>query len=709
MLKNRWRKILPFFKKRRKSLFAIIPALIIGAVVFITLLDNVRTDTYDIQRFAVSEETIRSPITIENKQETDQRIREAVDAVPDRYSISEEVTEERLNYINEIFEAVFKVKEEHDEDAEDAIEDIYQEEAVELKALLSEEISSEISEDIFIILLQQPEAALEEAEKLFSEALEEVLNKGIRVENIQSGITNVERAISYSDLNEDLQGALIELADFAVVENSFFDYEETAQEKKDAATLVDPVIIRAGETIVREGQTITNEIYEQLELVGVLSQDGNIYPILALGFLAAVIAYFFGYESFQIAKNRNWSILPIIATVLLSALAIFIMKIQSVFFDQSNALYLVTPIAAIAILLKILISDRTAIRLSILYAILAAFMFNNYIAGMLHVEAAIYFLFSQLAAIVLMKKISERLVILKTAIGLILIHSAVIILFLFLSFEKYTWFDVFLYIGFGIAAACLSAILAIGILPLFESFLGTLTDMKLLQLSNPNQPLLKKLLVEAPGTYHHSVMVANISETACEAVGANGLLARVGSYYHDIGKTVRPGFFIENQMKNKNPHDLLPPKESADIIIRHTTDGANMLKAHKMPKEIIDIAKQHHSNSLVQFFYVKAKELNPETDEADFRYPGPKPETKETAIICICDSVEPAVRSLQDPTPEQIDSIVSAIISSKISDGQLDNSPLTLRELKTIQHSICDSLKGIFHSRIQYPKEEGDK
>ncbi|MFD1412805.1 HD family phosphohydrolase [Oceanobacillus jeddahense] len=705
-MKKRWKKILPFFKNRRKYFVAIIPALLIGAIVFLTLLDNVRTDTYDIKRFAVSEETIRSPITIENKQETDQRIREAVNAVPDRYSISEEVTEERINYINEIFDAVLTLKEEHDEDT---IEDMYEEEAIEIRSLLSEEISSEISEEVFISLLQQPEPALEEANTVFTQSLENVLNQGIRAENIQSGITNIERDLAYSELDENLQEILLDLADFAVVENSFFDYEATAQEKKDAATLVDPVVIRAGETIVREGQTITNEIYEQLELVGVLSQEGNIYPILALGFLAAVIAYFFGMECLQIAKERDWSVLPIIAVLLLSILAIFVMKIQSYFFDQSNALYLVTPIAAIAILLKVLISDRSALRLSILYSILAAFMFNNYIAGMLHVEAAIYFLFSQLAAIVLMKKLSERLVILKTAIGLILIHSAVIILFLFLSFEKYTWFDVFLYLAFGIVAACLSAILAIGLLPLFESFLGMLTDMKLLQLANPNQPLLKRLLVETPGTYHHSVMVANISETACEAVGANGLLARVGAYYHDIGKTVRPGFFIENQMPNNNPHDKLPPKESADIIIRHTTDGANLLKAHKMPKEIIDIAKQHHSNSVVQYFYMKAKELDPETEEADFRYPGPKPETKENAIVCICDSVEPAVRSLQEPTPETIDSIVSSIINSKISDGQLDNSPLTLKELKIIQHTVCDALKGIFHSRIQYPKKEGDK
>lgn len=704
-MKKTWKKLLPFFKNRRKYWFAFIPAVLVGILVFLILLDNVRTDTYDVTRFSIAEETIRSPITIENKPETDRKVREAVNGIPDRFRISEEVTDERLNYIREIFEALHTVKEENQE-LDSGERRSNQEKAIELLAILSEEISSEFSEDVFIVLLQQSMENLEQGEELLLESVEETLTNGVRAENLQSAVANVERTVTDSDLNENLQSALLEVVDFAVVENSFFDYEATAQEKKDAAAMVDPVVIRAGETIVREGQTITNEIYEELELVGVLSQEGNIYPVLGLAFLAVLFAYFIGFESLQIAKKYNWNMLKVLAMVLLTVLTIFIMKVQSLFSDQSNAFYLVTPIAAIAILLRVLIDNRTALRLSILYAIIAAFIFNNHIAGMLHIEAAIFFLFSQLTVITLLKKRSNRYAILKTAIGLILVHSAIIISFIFLTFEKYSWADVFVQLGFGIVSACLSAVLAIGLLPLFESFLGILTDIKLLQLSNPNQPLLKKLLVEAPGTYHHSVMVANISETACEAVGANGLLARVGSYYHDIGKTVRPAFFIENQMGMKNPHDSLPPKESANIIIRHTTDGANLLKAHKLPKEIIDIAKQHHSNSLVQYFYMKEKKEKPDVDEADFRYPGPKPSTKETAIICICDSVEPAVRSLKEPTHEKIDSIVSSIIHSKISDGQLDNSPLTLKELQTIQHSICDSLKGIFHSRIQYPDKE---
>src|SRR5699024_2149381 len=232
-----------------------------------------------------------------------------------------------------------------------------------------------------------------------------------------------------------------------------------------------------------------------------------------------------------------------------------------------------------------------------------------------------------------------------------------------------------------IGAAILSAVLTLGLLPFFETGLGILSDGKLLSLANPNQPLLRKLLTEAPGTYHHSVMVANLSESACEAIGANGLLARVGAYYHDIGKTKTPHFFIENQVAIRNPHDFIEPKQSADIIINHAIDGANMLKEHKLPKEIVDIAREHHGTSLVSFFYHKAKENDENVDEAHFRYPGPKPRTKEGAIISICDAAEAAVRSLKEPSSEKIEEIVASIVKNKLMDGQFDDTPLTLEEL----------------------------
>src|SRR5690625_3679414 len=323
-------------------------------------------------------------------------------------------------------------------------------------------------------------------------------------------------------------------------------------------------------------------------------------------------------------------------------------------------------------------------------------------------EAGIYFLFFQIAAIVFLKNLKDRVSIIKTAFGVAIINIFTIIMFLLLSFIQYDLVQAIIHSAYGIVAAILSAILTIGMLPFFETGLGILSDHKLLSLANPNQPLLKKILTEAPGTYHHSVMVANLSETVCEAIGANGLLARVGSYYHDIGKTIKPHYFIENQVAIRNPHDFLEPLESAKIIINHVTDGVKMLQKHNLPKEIIDIALQHHETSLVEYFYFKAKEKKEEVHEEDFRYPGPKPLTKEAGIISICDSVEAAVRSLREPSPEKIEEIVASIINKKLMDGQFNNTPLTLEELNIIQETVCEALKVIFHSWIQYPTKEAN-
>jgi len=213
------------------------------------------------------------------------------------------------------------------------------------------------------------------------------------------------------------------------------------------------------------------------------------------------------------------------------------------------------------------------------------------------------------------------------------------------------------------------------------------------------------LLTETPGTYHHSVMVANLAEAACEAIGADGLLARVACYYHDIGKTRRPAFFIENQMSGINPHDSLPPERSAEIIISHTTDGAQLLEKHKMPKEIVDIAYQHHGTSTLKFFLHKAKEVGDEVDEKLFSYPGPKPQTKEAAVISIADSVEAAVRSMKQPNSEKIQKLVYSIVQSRVQEHQFDECDVSIKELKTIEKVLCETLNGIFHSRIEYPKE----
>lgn len=266
--------------------------------------------------------------------------------------------------------------------------------------------------------------------------------------------------------------------------------------------------------------------------------------------------------------------------------------------------------------------------------------------------------------------------------------------------------------GYTLIGVVLSGILAVGLLPFFESIFDVVTNIKLLELSNPNQPLMKKLIMEAPGTYHHSMMVANLAEAAAELVGGNPVIARVGAYYHDIGKTKRPYFFGENQIGRDNPHDKITPNLSTLIILSHTKDGLEMAKEQKIPKIIQDIIVQHHGTTLVKYFYFKAKKEaeNPdEIKEEDFRYPGPIPNTKESGILMLADSVEASVRSITDPTKGKIEEMVNNIINDKLNNRQLVDCDLTLKDVEIIRKSFLKTLDGIYHHRIEYPSEAKTK
>ena len=243
-------------------------------------------------------------------------------------------------------------------------------------------------------------------------------------------------------------------------------------------------------------------------------------------------------------------------------------------------------------------------------------------------------------------------------------------------------------------------------LPLWESVFRILTPFKLLELSNPNHPILKRLLMEAPGTYHHSVIVGNLSENAANAIGSNGLLARVSAYYHDQGKLKRPYLFKENQIGAENPHDKMTPGLSAEIIKSHVRDGIEMAMEAKLPQEIIQAIEEHHGTTLVKYFYHKALSEGKDelVKEEDYRYNGRKPQSKETAVIMLADSVEAAVRSMPEPTSDKIDQLIHKIIKDKFDDGQLDECDLTLKDLEKIASSFKTVLMGIFHERIEYPE-----
>jgi putative nucleotidyltransferase with HDIG domain len=236
--------------------------------------------------------------------------------------------------------------------------------------------------------------------------------------------------------------------------------------------------------------------------------------------------------------------------------------------------------------------------------------------------------------------------------------------------------------------------------------------MSLLELSDPSHPLLQELVRRAPGTYNHSINVASIAESAAEAIGANGLLVRVGAYFHDIGKMLKPQYFVENQGSDGNRHESLLPAMSTLVIIAHVKDGADLARQHRLPQSIIDFIEQHHGTTLVEYFYRRAAKLHEndpdggEIDESHFRYPGPKPQTKETAVLMMSDVVESASRALSDPTPARIESLVHDLAMKRLLDGQFDECGLTLQELHTIEESLVKSLTAVYHGRVRYPEHQ---
>lgn len=692
------------------TFFRVLLYVILGFVLYVAMYSNVKPEKLDLQLFTVAEQTVRSPITVEDKLSTDRDRKQASQQVNDVFTINQELAQNRIDLIASIFQSAIEVNEEA-EQLEQKIDDpsvetlSLQERVDKLKDKLTENETRELSDQTFISLLQAPKIDLRIAKDLTVTAINEEMRNDISAEEVENAKKRVEEQLRYSSLSTGLKSASIQLGRYAIVQNEFFDQVATEDLRQQAIEKVEPVRILQGQVIVEEGQLVNNEIYRQLQLVGLLDNEKSIQPFIGLTLIIVILlagVYFYFYE-LRILPATRQSYLLLFSIIFV--LAVIIMKIVSLFqqFDYAEIGY-VYPVAMGALLIKILMDEKISILFTIIISICGSIIFNDGVAGTLNISVGIYILCSGIAGIMILSRQNHRSKILKAGLFVSVVNLVVLLALVFLQNGQYTGLDFGLYLILALVSGISSAVLTIGLLPFFEASFGILSTMRLIELSNPNHPLLRKILTEAPGTYHHSVMVANLAEAACEAIGANGLLARVGCYYHDIGKTKRPQFFIENQMNIDNPHDRLPPQTSANIIVAHAIDGAEMLRKHKMPKEIVDIAEQHHGTTLLKFFYHKAKNNGIEVKEEDYRYPGPRPQTKEAAIVGIADSVEAAVRSMSQPSAEQIEAIIRNIISDRLQDGQLNECELTLRELDIVAHSLCETLKGIFHSRIEYPE-----
>lgn len=722
------KSIIDQFKKFNKPIQVTLTLLVIGVTITLATLTNVYTETYEIERYSISSDTIQSPITIEDTKETERRKRESLNAVEDRYLISAEVAEERINYVSELFDVIetvnlpvkpaqVEIEEDQEETEGETTPDRSQnsdqslpvktttDKIIEFKELASQEIVTNIAEDDLVLLMNTSDREKTIAYELLTTTLNEIFNEGIKQEELSDAKAQLSQRFQYSTLRDELKEILLRVGEFALVENSFFSLEETLDAESQAINNIEPAMIRAGEVIVREGQTITNEIYDKLDLVGLLNSDRNLFPVIGLVVLVLLLVSLIGYGLLTYIEKRYLQFNYLFTLIIISVVMVVLMKAVSLFSTDTNKLFLLMPIAAGSMLLKILFKERLAIIFAIVFSIVGTVIFNEHIPGSLNLEVGIYFLAAQLCSIATLVAIKDRVAIFKTVAISGVVNILIILSFIFLSYDSYQISNILLFLIFAYVSALMAGIVAIGALPFFETVLKLLSDTKLLTLANPNHPLLRRILTEAPGTYHHSVMVANLSEAACEAIGGNGLLARVASYYHDLGKTKKPHYFIENQMGMENPHNFLEPKQSANIIINHPYDGAKILEEHKMPIEIINIAKEHHGTSLLKYFYFKDKETNKDVKEETYRYPGPLPQTKESAIVSLCDPIEAAVRSLEQPTKEKIDKLINSIIQDRLQDGQLNDSHLTFKELTKIKQTISETLTGIYHSRIQYPKD----
>lgn len=689
--------------------------VVLGVILFTSLYGNVKPEKLDISLLTVAEKTIRSPATVEDKINTEKKRQDALNQVQDVYTLKKEYSSNQVDLITSIFDSVSEVNDEievkaknhnmYEEDPIVSIEPTVEEKVTMLKGKLTDRVIKDLSERVFTALVQARNDELSIAKDLTVTAINNVMNKRISADDVENAKKGLEEELKFTTLNGDLKNAAIELGRYAVIQNEFYDPDATEELRKLAAESVEPVKILQGQIIIEEGKLIRKEEFRQLELVGLLDNKQSYKPFIGLLILITIIlssVYFYFYQMKEQPEKRQTNLLLFGIVFILT---FFILKIISMLqiFNYSGIGYLF-PAAMGGMLLKILIDEKLAILSSIIFSIFGSILFNEGVSGTLNFSMGIYILFSALAGVLFLNEQNQRSKILQAGSLAAIVNLFTIWALMFLPNGKFSGLEYGYYIVTAIFSGIGSAVLTMGLLPLLETSFGILSTMKLIELSNPNHPLLRKILMEAPGTYHHSVMVANLADAACEAIGANGLLARVGCYYHDIGKTKRPKFFIENQMQLENPHDRLPPDKSANIIISHVTDGTSILKKYNMPKEIIQIAEQHHGTTLLKFFYHKANQGGEGVLEEDYRYPGPKAQSKESAIIGIADSVEAAVRSLSQPTPETIESLVKKIVTDRLQDGQLNECDLTLKELETVSHSFCETLKGIFHSRIEYPE-----
>ena len=664
-------------------LFGITLSLLVGLLSFGTLPSSIR-----FKSGQVSPRTVKADRTVEvvNQQATEAERRKAADAVPKVFVFdpgASRLSEDKLSATYRLLQEVANERRGPKGASADVRELIYQ-------------LPISLSPNALETLTRSTPEKLRDLESRSHDLLWKVLESGVRTDQVNEARRSIlqEAAGRFASMSPSTRQAIVEVAAECVVPNRNYDSDATEGARDAASAEVKPVtsVVPEGANVVREGEIITSDHMRVLDALGVNQITFNYRRLLGHTLMVAimmlVIVGYLGQERRNVyRRTKNLALIAVI-----SVLTGFVCRSLS---GQSHFL---APVAMASILSCVLVENRLAFLLTSFCALYVGALTQN-------LSVACVGQVSGVVGILALGRADRRSDLISAMVAVAFANALGTLTFALIDMKD--WQHTVQDVLYGSLNGVLSVALAVGVLPVLENLFGVTTHFRLLDISNPGEPLLQKLLREAPGTYQHSIMVANLAEAAAQAIGANALRCKVGAYYHDIGKMKRPRFFVENQMGGENPHEKLTPTLSTMIIHSHVKDGLEMAKQHKLPDMIIDFIAQHHGTSLVSYFYHQACTRCQEGGtvfEDDFRYPGPRPQTRETGIVLLCDGVEAAARTLSSPTPEKITELVHKMVRHHLEDGQLDECGLSMQDLQLIRESLIRSLQGIYHNRLEYPE-----
>ena len=650
---------------------------------------------YDLQPGDVATDIIRAPrtLTFENTAETERRQQQAADQVPKVYVFDGSVWPKVSRNVNAYFDSAARIVIEERAAAQAAGQPYDPTRAA--RRILDTPNLPVIGDKTTTVLAGMDPAELGQIGIAVHDSVGRILDGTVTEATLATDKDRLKSLLQATQLNTIEIDAASEVAAAFLEPNNVFNSERTQLAKEQAIAAVQPVVltVRSGETIVSPGQVVTADNVATLQALGLTENGRRLGTILGIGLLlfvqVAIIALYINRFERRVRESR--SLMFIVASLL----------VLFTLLDRISAIQplspLIVPMAALAMLGTLMLGTRMAAMLVVMASV------NLAMVGGSDPQYVIVALTGGISAVFLVTSVSQRRDLLKAG----LIAGVVVTLTAIGAGQigEVSFSRLLSGTAWGLGNAALSVVATVGLLTIYEMVFNLPTPLKLLELADPTRPLLKELMMKTPGTYNHSIIMGNIAEMAAEEIGANPLLARVGAYYHDIGKLNRPDYFVENQFHVQNPHDRLTPGLSRLAITAHVKDGEQLAREEGLPPEIVDIIREHHGTTVLAYFYHKAKEMAREgkVDEETYRYAGHKPGSRESAIVMLADSVEAAVRSIPNPTPRKIKTVIRDIFDHRLRDGQLSESRMTFGDLEKVRQVFEKSLQGFSSHRIAYP------